>query len=229
MRTKLFLALAAVVAFATSAHADLTISDAGYLQNTNINLSPAGDYFSVPGLGSAAEGFFIGGGPFVDSTFNDAGEAIGPDILGGNVTSSDLLTDNGGGSFNMLLTLSTDSGDFAPAGVTGPGGSTLDLLGWFVGGNAGGTPIDWNGATVISANLDAFDGGGASLFGGPVELVGLGFDIQSGSWGVNFGGGAGLGIETITLDVELSKAIPEPTSIAIMSVLGLGLVTRRRR
>ena len=77
--------------------------------------------------------------------------------------------------------------------------------------------------------MDAF-AGGASIFGGPVDLAGIGVDITTGSTGVNFGAGtAGIGIESITLTYNFTKAVPEPTSAALLSIVGLGLVARRRR
>ena len=60
-------------------------------------------------------------------------------------------------------------------------------------------------------------------------MVGVGADVQSGSIGINLGGVTGIGVDTILLDINVSKAIPEPTSLAVLGMLGVGLVTRRRR
>ena len=224
MKAKLFLALAAIFAIATSASADVTIIDAP-IANNNPSLTPEGDYFFVPGIGNAG-GFFLGGGPFIDSTFNGATENIGADLAGtGSIFSSDSTTDNGDGTFNLLLTLSGD--DLFPAGLADGGGVALDLGAFFIGANAGGTPIDFGSGVVNTADLTVLAGGAPVI--GPVDLVGLGFDVQSGSIGANLGGVTGLGVDTILLDINISKAIPEPTSLAVLGMLGVGLVTRRRR
>lgn len=230
MKAKLIMALVAVFAIATSASADFSISDAGSI--SGINPSPAGDYLFVPGAGNAA-GFVFAGGPFAESTFDGAGNVIGPDFAGADVISSDLVTDNGDGTVNLLLTLTSGSGDFIPAGSVDGAGLPLDTFGLFVGASGGGTPIDFGSGVVISANLDGFVGGigGTSIFGGPIDLVPIGFDVQSGSLGISFGAGtAGIGLDTITLDINVTKeVIPEPTSMVVLGVLGMGLVARRRR
>lgn len=231
MRTNIFLALSAVLLFATSASADFTVSDAGVVSNPNTTLTPQGDYFLAPGLGSSTGGgFFLAGGGLIDSTINDATEIIGTDLGGGNVESSDLTTDLGGGTFSTLFTIVSTSGDLGPAGFVSPtDGSALDTLALFVGVSGGGTPIDFSGSTVVSAILDATDATGTSVIGGSVDLVSIGFDVQSGSFGVLLGPNVGLGVDTITLEVTTQKAIPEPTSLAILGGMGLGLLVRRRR
>ena len=228
MKAKLFLALAAIFAFATSASADFTISDAGSIDGVRSNPTPAGDYFIVPGA-SPGDGFIFAGGPFTDSTFNGAGEDIGPAIGGGAIISSDSVTDNGDGTFNLLLTLEASGGDFIPAGSVDGAGAPLTTFGLFVGASGGGTPIDFGSGIVNTANLNGF-AGGTSIFAAPFELVGAGIDVQSGSLGLSFGAGtAGIGLDTITIDINITKAIPVPTSMVVLGVLGMGLVARRRR
>ena len=224
MKAKLFLALAAIFAIATSASADVTIIDAP-IANSNPSLTPQGDYFWAPGLGNAG-GFLIAGGPYTDSTFNGATEDIGPDLLGGSVLSSDLVTDNGDGTFNLLLTLS--GGDLFPAGQVDGAGVALDLGAFFVGANGGGTPIDFGDGVVNTAFLEVLADGATII--GPVDLIPIGFDIQSGSFGANLGGVTGIGVDTINLDINITaNKIPEPTSLAILGGLGLGMIVRRRR
>ena len=61
-------------------------------------------------------------------------------------------------------------------------------------------------------------------------MVALGADVQSGSFGIGFGAATGLGIDEITLDITITHSVvPEPTSFAALGILGIGLVTRRRR
>ena len=122
VKTKLVLALAAVLAFATSSYADFTPTVYNGSVDFPTNLSPTGDYFLAPGIGNGG-GFFLAGGPFIDSTINDGTEDIGGDLLGGSVLSSDLLVDNGGGNFDLILTIESTSGDLAPAGLTDGGGA----------------------------------------------------------------------------------------------------------
>lgn len=229
VRTKMLLALAAILAFATSASADFTVSDAGSISGvTGAPRTASGGYFFVPGIGNAG-GFLFGGGPFADANFDGATENIGADLGGGFVESSDSITVNGDGTVNVLLTLFSTSGDFAPAGLVDAAGAPLDTFAVFAGASAGGTPINFGG-TVNSAFVQLTDSTGADIFAaGGIELVGLGFDIESGSFGVSFGPTAGLGINTVTLDVNVTKAVPEPTSVALLGFLGVGLFTRRRR
>ena len=61
-------------------------------------------------------------------------------------------------------------------------------------------------------------------------MVALGADVQSGSFGIGFGAATGLGIDEVTLDIAITHSVvPEPTSFATLGILGIGLVTRRRR
>lgn len=166
-----------------------------------------------------------------DSTFNNATEVIAPDLLGGSIESSDLTVDNMDGSFNTTLIVSSTGGDLGPAGFAGGSGVLLDSVGVFYGDVGFGTPpIDFGEGVVNSAFFDALDASGASVIGGAVDLVALGFDVQSGSFFIDLGPGtAGLGIASTSLDINVSKTIPEPTSFAVLGVLGIGLVARRRR
>ena len=231
MKTKLVLALAALFAFVTSSKADFTPTIYDGPVAFPANLTPSGDYLLVPGIGElAGPQFFLAGGPFVDSTINNGTEDIGADLLGGSVLSSDVLVNNGGGNFDLILTIESTSGDLAPAGLTDANGLPLDTAAFFLGANAGGTPLDLSGGAPNSLILDAFLGDGTSIFGGPLDLGALGVDITTGSTGIQFGpGSAGIGIQSISLTYNFTKAIPEPTSAALLSVVGLGLVVRRRR
>lgn len=230
MKTKLIVALAASFAFASLSHADFTPSVIPGTVNGPGTLSPTGDYFLVPGIGNfTGGGFFIAGGPYVDSTINNGTEDIGPDSFGGSVLSSDLVVNNGGGNFDLILTLESTSGELAPGGMVDAFGAPLDNAAIFLGSAAGGTDLDLSGSPPNSLFLDAFVAG-ASIFGGPVDIGSLGVDITTGNTGIAFGAGtAGIGIDTISFTYNFTKAVPEPTSAALLSVVGLGLMACRRR
>lgn len=240
MKTEFFVTLAAVVAVALMAwpaSADVQVTDFGSRAGSTTAFSgsgsansftPTGDYTIVPVISNTAASFFAGG-PFVDSVFDNALDVIGPDLSGGNVESSDFVTTNGDGTFNLLLTLFSTSGDLAPSGLVDGTGVPLDTLSFLIG-TGGGIPIDFGADIVNSAILTATTAAGVDVTG-PIDLVPLGFDVQSGSIAVGFGAGsAGAGISTITLDINVTAAaIPEPTSIALLGVIGLGIAVRRRR
>ena len=224
MKTLKYGAFALIAAVGT---AQAGISDAGFMLDAidqGLAGGPGGAYLVAPGLGNGG-GFFLAGGPFVDSNIDGLNENIGADLLGGSVFSNDVLTDNGDGTQTLLLTITSSSGELFPSGFS-DGVNPLNRAGMFFGANAGGTPLDFGGETVLAADLDALDAAGASIFGGPVELVGLGFNIQSGSFGINFGDDTvGLGVGEVTLAITMT---PAPGSVALLGLGGL-CATRRRR
>ena len=224
MKAKLFLALATIFAFAASASADSITIINELPANVTSSIAPTGDYFIATGIGSAGGGFFLPG--VANSTFDGASEIIGLDFLGtGSIFSSDLFTVNGDGTANLLLTL---TGDLLPGGLVDGGGVALTEAALFLGVVDGGLPIDFGGETVLSADVTASAAGTTVI--GPADLVALGVDVQSGSFGISLGAATGLGIDEVTLDIAITHSVvPEPTSFATLGILGIGLVTRRRR
>lgn len=239
MKAKVSLAILVALAFSPVIKADFTIDvtsvDVNSIQSFGGSppiLSPTGDYFVAPTLGNAGSLFFASGAIPGNSTFNDATEVIGGDLLGGSIESSDLTTPGPSGTSNTLITISSTGGDLAPAGFADGAGIALDTLGVIYGdfGAGASPPIDFGSGLVNTAFFDVTDVAGASLIGGPIDLIAAGFDVQSGTFLVSVGAGsAGIGAANITLDVNVTKAIPEPTSLVVLSVLGMGLVARRRR
>jgi hypothetical protein len=189
-------------------------------------------YFIAPGAG-VPKGFQIAGGPFEVSTINGGSESIGLDITGnGNVTSSDELIQNTAINFDFTLRIETD-GNFLPEGVIGDSGEELTTLGLFVGG--GIDPIEFSQPVFANtAIIEAFDSSGGSL--GTINVIDFanfttgkngGWD---GSLGINFGNAIPIGdVGAIELQVNYNtNSIPEPTS-AVVALMGLGLLARRRR
>jgi hypothetical protein len=234
MKSKFFLSLTIVVAMASYSWGDIVATEyqgpvdtSGYIPP----ISPIGGdaYFITPGIGGAG-GFAISMGGATDSVIDNAGEVVGADIVGGApITSADLLIGN-----TLQISISDANGLLSPGGFT-VGGLPADTAGLFIGGNAGGDPVDFTPHTVLAATIELFDVSGATLTGGPLDISsfsnfsngpGGGWD---GSLGVTFGAGSsGIGIARYELNVTFAK-IPEPSTIAILSIATMGMISRRRR
>ena len=92
-------------------------------------IAPDSTYFIAPGAG-VDKGFQQAGGPFEDSTFDGNLDVIGPDISGnGLIVSSESLTDNGGGNFDLVFRIATTiGGNLLPTGTIGDSGEELTSI-----------------------------------------------------------------------------------------------------
>ena len=190
-------------------------------------------YFIAPGAG-VDKGFQVAGGPFVDSTFDFNPDTIGPDISGqGLIVSTQSLTDNGGGNFDLVFRIETD-GNFLPAGTVGDSGEVLTTLGLFVGGGINAVDID-EPIIANTAQIEVFDTGSGSI--GAIDVIDLsnfttgiggGWD---GSVGLNFGSAIPVGdVGAIELQINFTaQGIPEPTTGLAVCFLISAAACRRRR
>ena len=230
MIKKLPLIAACLVAICSqSASADVIIGD---------------EYFVTPGLGSSVSGGFFIAASVGNAMFDGVDEVIGTDLNGGNITVSEAVIDNGDGTETIFIQMSTDSGDFFPTGFADPNtGDPLDLAGFFMGANAGGENLDFDSPAITIGGSGPV-GVGAAIFGFRSfdSSTAFGYDISGfgnftagpgggwdGSFGVNLGAFAGDSVDIIQVFVTVEKAIPEPTTLGLLSLVGVGLVFRRKR
>lgn len=209
-------------------------------QSANADVIIGDEYFVTPGLGSTA-GFAIAA-TVGNATFDGIDEVIGVDLNGGDITVSETVIDNGDGTETIFIQMSTDSGDLFPAGFS-VGGAPADLAGFFMGANAGGENLDFDSPATT---IDGFGpvGVGAAIFGFRSfdASTAFGYDISGfgnftagpgggwdGSFGVNLGAFAGDNVDIIQVFVTIEKAIPEPTTLGLLSLVGFGLIVRRNR
>lgn len=221
-------AVAGLTGFASAN--EITVSEFnGVLEGIPENV-PTGGYWNVPGIGSASGGYAIAGSGFVDSNADGLTEVIGNGLLGNTISSSDASGPIGGGQFITQLSLSSSDGELFPTGFS-VGGFPATGGGFFLGANAGGTPLNIpGGATVVQALVGGFDSGGGLLYG-PFDITGFGNftagpgGTWDGSLGVSISNAAGLGTATFVLEVIYT---PAPSAMALLGLGGLA-ATRRRR
>ena len=228
------------VALASSAFAQYTFNDASHItvqSNATIQQAPVpGDaYFISPGIGSLAPVQFFLSGANADSIINDGTEVVGATLgTGADIESYDSLAALGGDMFTLTVGI-TSTDDLSPTGFVGTDAAMtpLDVAAIFMGGNAGGDPIDFPAPAIVSAaSIELFDLAGASAAliditgaGSFTAGVGGGWD---GSLGLQFGAGSAGDIGGYELQVTYT--IPEPSSavLGLVAMAGLGLIRRRR-
>lgn len=191
-------------------------------------------YFIAPGAGTE-KGFQLAGGPFEDSTYDFAFDTIGPDISGnGLIVSSESLTDNGSGNFDLVLRIATTvGGNILPSGIIGDSGEELTTLGIFVG--AGFNPVDVIEPIIAnSAQIEVFNTDNDSI--GTIDVIDLA-NFQTGiggGWdgtlGLNFGGAIPIGdVGAIELQINFDgQVIPEPGTGLVGVILLSAMAVRRR-
>ncbi len=187
-------------------------------------------YFVAPGLGGAG-GFAIAMTGGVESALGSTA-AVGSGLAtGADVIAESSATDNGGGNWDIMVSIFTaDGSDLAPAGFT-VGGLPADTLGFFMGLNAGGSVCDLGDTMhVTSATIELFDPAGPA--GGPFDISGFANFSDPAGWdgsaGVVFGAGsAGSGVNMMTLLVNVD-VVPAPSGLAALAFGGL-VASRRRR
>ena len=189
------------------------------------NVISGDPYTFISGIGGPG-GFASSLVGSVDSIANNGTESNGTDIFGTAVFSSDNLLTNGGGNFDLLLTLS--GGELAPGGFS-VGGLPADTAAIFIGAAAGGDPLELLPHQVNFATLEAFDSNGNLLLGGPMDItqsVGTEF---TGNLGFSLGAGTtGIGISSYQLRINFST-VPEPTCLAFVALAGFFTGFRRQR
>ncbi len=172
---------------------------------------PGDNYIFTPGLGSTV-GFAFSMTGATDSIIDGAGETVGAALLAPNdpVISTDTVVDNGGGNFDLTLSI-TSAGDLCPAGFT-VGGATADTAGVFMGANAGGSPVNFINAPVVNtATVSILDAGGV-VIGGPFDISGFADFADpdfgggwNGSVGVSFGAGSAGNIFGFQFDINYTE------------------------
>ncbi len=195
--------------------------------------NPGDSYLITPAIGSTAGGFAFSMTGAVESTIDGATEAVGLTLLlASDVLSTDTLIDNGGGNFDLILRVESVD-DISPVGFA-TGGVAADTAGLFLGGNAGGSSVDFPAPAIVSlATVEVFDVAGASS-AGPFDITSFAnfTDGPGGGWdgglGVTFGAGSAGDVGAYELVVNYT--IPEPASVVMIGIgiLGLGMLRRRR-
>ena len=219
------LAFADITSTAFNPHGDISL-------NGGITLDPVGDTFSnaIAGFGPGGGAFLTTGSP-TTATFPGT-ESMGDSLGGANVSVSSAIAVSG---LTETITLQWSTDDFSnliPTGTT-IGGGIVDTISFEMGeGNAGDNPIEWSSPTPFTIDSSVFEllgAGGGVLFTGEFFVTNTG----SGFSGVTFigAGGAdlsGFGISGGRATIVVTK-VPEPTSFALISLVGFGLAVRRRR
>jgi len=210
MKTKIFLANAAIAVM-------LTVSNVSYADIAT------GDYFISPIVQNAAGVF---GFPFLEGTSDNPNSVIdgGAAIIGTTfdpfsgpvpVSSSNMQVDNGDGTFDLILTISTaNDADLASIEFVGPGSLFLAVG----DGVAGGIPVTLAAHTIISADLFFTNQAGDDL--GTFDVSGLSnfSDGPGGGWNGNllFSAGPntnGTGISVISLVITGTPVVSEPETV----------------
>lgn len=148
-------------------------------------------------------------------------------------------TDNGNGTRTMHTQV-TATGDLWPTGLAS-GGQPLVRGGFAVGlvlpasinGGAGSEGMAWDGATILQADMDITDGTGTGNTG-PLPL-GTFFNSTTawnGVFGVIFSDSTSptgvTGFNTTMIRLNVTYAVPEPASMALLLPLA-GVALKRRR
>ncbi|MHC4948432.1 MAG: GC-type dockerin domain-anchored protein, partial [Planctomycetota bacterium] len=183
------------------------------------------DVFHTLLASSTGEGCFLlfdaslPGAPNDVVTFDGIIEDIRTDVLGTVPTVTEMLTDNGDGSYVMeIMTASPMGTEIFPVsgGLTAPSGAALDTPCWFVGA---GDALDWEGFDFVTSASMFF-----TLDGVPVPPAGGGDPVVvldpitffnypnpwDGSIGISFGGWTGISINDIQLTLEVGKVPIKP-------------------
>ncbi|MBL4591461.1 MAG: PEP-CTERM sorting domain-containing protein [Phycisphaerales bacterium] len=210
---------------------DMSRISAASLQGTGQSSRTADAYFLGGGIGGA--GGFALSTPSVDSIFNGAGEALGADIFGGNIISSDFTISgdvSALGETTFQIQLDTDGPDLFSSTPFSVGGLPVTDGGLFLGANAGGTAMSFVNPTFMKEAIMYFlDAAGAPIAAFDVTgLMGTNLDgTWDGSAGVTVGNLADLG--TVTAGFQFTvTSVPAPGTAALLGLGGL-IATRRRR
>lgn len=195
--------------------------------------NPSGDtYFQAAGLGGTG-GFAIATVGAVTDTFNGLSQATGTGIIGGTHTGiAEVNTFGGAGSTGFIRFGLTSPVEMAPSGFN-VGGQPANRAGYFLGANAGGSPVDFaNGVVVSLATIELLDTSGASLGVSDITAFANFTAGAGGTWdgslGVAFGvGSAGIGIGGYIITIN-GTLVPTPATAALLGLGGLVAVRRRR-
>lgn len=214
----------------------------GYQPRSN----PTGVVYSVyTGLTNAANQLFLieGANPGSDlRTFGAAPAPINPyNAAAGSVirTVTDSAVANGGGGYDLLITITGTSptggpGNLFPSGFSG-GNPVTPLTGAGVGlglnlGALGSSPLAFPPDNfVTSASLRLVRASGAStLFNLPPNTFFGGPGAWSGVVGISVGGGAGVTTDPFTTVIWDIRTVPTPGAVSLLAFGGL-IAARRRR
>ncbi|MEM8873121.1 MAG: PEP-CTERM sorting domain-containing protein [Planctomycetota bacterium] len=195
--------------------------------------APTGDIYAItPALSSA--GGAAATVDFEEALFDGVSQTIGTDVASAEISVIETETPAAAGTIDLAISLSSSNGELFPDGFDVEG-EPATVGGVFLGANAGGSPLEFGNPVVVnSASFSAFDASGAPLAEG-VDILAVLPDFTAGPGGTWTGSfdlllgpdTVGLGVQTFTLDINVTE-IPEPASLGLLGMAGLGLVLRRR-
>ncbi len=188
------------------------------------------DYFISPGLNNGTEDFLPAGITENPATFDMISHVLGTGFGGGTVSVSESFTGSSTNPETIQILLATTGSDMF---LTQETGSTARL---FLGDGTPGSGLAVEPSPLlllINGATATFRNAANALVGGtPVDIYN---DVDGGSgWDgtldLDFGNSfVNAGVTSVELNFTTPVAVPEPGTMGLLTLLGLGWVHRRRR